>query len=227
MTSAFPFIQTGKRGRTRDQLLVAAQRLLLEHSAASLGIRQIAAEAGMVHGSFYNYYASIEALIGDLGDLFVMGHALVVGQLRATATDMADVFALTTRQTLRFVCDSPGYGRLLFDAGLPVDRFIGGLRTSLAADIARGMESGVFHLDNPDTGVSIVAGSILGITLDLHRRRLDRSVIDSATADLLVILGVPRAIAVQASTTQVDFLPPPPLPLRWQALGVDVEQPTA
>ena len=45
-----------KRERTRDQLLVSAQSLLMSEGAAALGLRQITTHAGMVHASFYNYY---------------------------------------------------------------------------------------------------------------------------------------------------------------------------
>ena len=45
-----------KRERTRDQLLVSAQSLLMEAGTAALGLRQITTHAGMVHASFYNYY---------------------------------------------------------------------------------------------------------------------------------------------------------------------------
>ena len=57
-----------KRERTRDQLLVSAQSLLMSEGAAALGLRQITTHAGMVHASFYNYYPDVAALIGDLGE---------------------------------------------------------------------------------------------------------------------------------------------------------------
>jgi AcrR family transcriptional regulator len=221
MAVAIPLLaQSGKRARTRDQLLVAAQTLLLNHSAASLGIRQITAEAGMVHASFYNYYASVEALIEDLGSLLLTAHAMVIARLRASTANVAETFALTTRQTLRFVLASPDYGRLVFDAGLPVDRFISGLRVPLAADIARGIASGAFRSAHPDIAVSVIAGSLLGLSLDLHRGLLPPEAIEAVTADLLVMLGVPEDAATRIATEKAAFLPAPKLPLRWQALDM-------
>ena len=75
--------QGDKRARTRDQLLAAAQALLLEQSAASLGIRQITAKAGVVHATFYNYYPTVEALIEDVASLMQASHGLLVARLRA------------------------------------------------------------------------------------------------------------------------------------------------
>src|SRR5690606_29551971 len=108
---------------TRDQLLAAAQTLMMDHSAGALGIRQVTTAAGLVHGSFYNYYPDLEALFDDLSRLVVASHAAAVLSAREGAADPAQTFARVTRQSLRIIAGSPGYGRLLFDAGLPVDRF--------------------------------------------------------------------------------------------------------
>lgn len=208
-----------KRQRTRDQLLAAAQTLLLEQSAGSLGVRQIAAGAGLVHASFYNYYADLDALIADLSDLVLAAHGTRVGALRASAATLTDAFALATRQTLRFVTLSPDYGRLLFDAGLPVDRFVSGLRATMAADVMAGMASGEFCIADAELTVAMIAGAIMGVALDLHRRRLGEAAIEAATEALLLQLGVAAAEAARAANAPVAFVPPPALPLRWLEIG--------
>ena len=40
------------------------------------------------------------------------------------ASDLAEVFARSTRQTLTLFTQRTDVGRLLFDSGLPVDRFL-------------------------------------------------------------------------------------------------------
>jgi AcrR family transcriptional regulator len=215
-----PKLVGDKRARTRDQLLVAAQELLFEQNAASLGIRQIATQAGLVHGSFYNYYPGVEALMADLADLFFLSHALAVAQLRNGARDPAALFARVTRQTLRFIPASPALGRMLFDAGLPVDRFVSGLRAAMRADIVEGVARRVFRIDDIDLTVSMIAGSVLGLSLDLHRGVLKPTSIDAATVRLLEMLGLTRADARAASVAELAFLPPPALPLRWLALDI-------
>ncbi|HRD29267.1 MAG TPA: TetR/AcrR family transcriptional regulator [Caulobacter sp.] len=67
-----------RRARTRDQLLVAAQTLLLDREAGPLGIRRITTAAGLVHGSFYNYYPDLDALLDDLAALMFASHAALV-----------------------------------------------------------------------------------------------------------------------------------------------------
>lgn len=209
-----------KRARTRDQLLAAAQALLLEQSAASLGIRQITARAGVVHATFYNYYPTVEALIEDVAALMQASHGLLVARLREGTDDPAELFALTTRQTLRVIPTEPAYGRLLFDAGLPVDRFVSGLRATMQADVFDGIKRGVFHAEDRNIAVSMIAGGVLGLALDLHRRALPAKAIEAATAELLASLGLTAKRAQKLATADVAFISPPKLPLGWLALNL-------
>ncbi len=135
-----------KRARTRDQLLVSAQLLLMEQNAAALGLRRITDHAGLVHASFYNYYPDIATLIGDLGELLGATHAAAMAGLDTARLDVAARFALVTRQTLRMVAGQPGFGRLMFDVGLPIDSLSTELRLRLKLDIAEGVAGGLFGI---------------------------------------------------------------------------------
>lgn len=212
---------SGKRGRSLDELLTAAQALLLVRSAGSLSISQIAAQAGMVQGSFYNYFDDIDALMDELGRLFVVHLGLTLKSVARDAAGPVDVFSLKTRQTLRIVSGTPGVGRLLFDAGLPVDRFIAALREDLHADIAKGIAAGAFSFSSADLAASFVSGCLISVALDLRRGRLDKSAIDGATQEMLRLLGVPPAKAKAASHAKVEFRPPLKLPLTWLSLADD------
>ena len=209
-----------KRARTRDQILAAAQLLLLEQPAAALGIRQITTKAGVVHATFYNYYPTVEALIEDVAALMQVSHGVFVARLRDGVSDPAELFALTTRQTLRVIPAEPGYGRLMFDAGLPVDRFLAGMRAALQADIHDGLKRGVFKVEDRGIAVSMIVGSLLGLALDFHRRTLPANAIEKVTAELLVSLGVTRKRAERLANADIAFLKPPKLPLGWLRLNL-------
>jgi hypothetical protein len=129
-------------------------------------------------------------------------------------------FSRVTRQTLRFVALQPGLGRLMFDVGLPVDSLSPELRLQLKLDLEAGARRGLFRTTDPDLTVSLVAGAISGLALDLHRGVLKASAIDAATARLLGILGLEPDAAGRLASEPVDFPPPPKIPLRWLALPV-------
>lgn len=218
MKSKVDSLSGTKRERTRDQLLMSAQSLLMHEGTAAVGLRQITTHAGMVHASFYNYYPDVAALLGDLGELLGATHAAAMAMPTEGDEDAAARFARITRQTLRIVAEQPDFGRMMFDIGLPSDRLASELRLRLKMDIEEGVANGLFTVADIDLATSIVAGAITGLALDLHRGVLGFDKIDPATAQLLIYLGVDAAKAERLANAAFDFPPPPQLPMRWLAL---------
>lgn len=213
---AEPIVLSDRRARTRDDLLVAAQALLAVQTAGALGVRQITTAAGLAHGSFYNYYPSVGALIDDLAQLIFASQLTLVERLKTQFVGPASAFSAITRQTLRMVTDGPGYGRLLFDAGLPLDWFVSGMREAMKADIAVACQWGVFQVEDLDVTVSMLAGAITGAGIDLHRGVLKPKAIETVTARLLEMLGVGPEDARRFAFAEIHLVAPPPLPLRWR-----------
>jgi AcrR family transcriptional regulator len=207
-----------KRERTRDQLLVSAQSLLMNEGAGALGLRRITTHAGMVHASFYNYYPDVAALIGDLGELLGATHAAAMAMTGDDHDNPAVRFARITRQTLRIVAEQQGFGRLMFDIGLPTDRLAAELRLRLKMDIEEGVTAGLFTVADADLATAIVAGAITGLALDLHRGVLCSAKIDTATTQLLTYLGLDAAEAERLVHAAFDPPPTLELPMRWLAL---------
>lgn len=218
MKSKVDSLSGTKRERTRDQLLVSAQSLLMHEGAGALGLRQITTHAGMVHASFYNYYPDVAALLGDLGELLGATHAAAMAMPSEGDEDAAARFARITRHTLRIVVEQADFGRMMFDIGLPSDRLATELRLRLKMDIEEGVAHGLFTVADVDLATSIVAGAITGLALDLHRGVLGFEKIDPATAQLLKYLGLDAAEAERLAHAAFDFPPPPQLPMRWLAL---------
>ena len=218
MKSKVDSLSGTKRERTRDQLLVSAQSLLMHEGAGALGLRQITTHAGMVHASFYNYYPDVAALLGDLGELLGATHAAAMAMPSEGDEDAAARFARITRHTLRIVVEQADFGRMMFDIGLPSDRLASELRLRLKMDIEEGVAHGLFTVADVDLATSIVAGAITGLALDLHRGVLGFDKIDPATAQLLKYLGLDAAEAERLAHAAFDFPPPPQLPMRWLAL---------
>jgi AcrR family transcriptional regulator len=204
-----------KRDRTRNRLLVATQELLRERSAGSLSIRDVSQRADVSHATFYNYYESVEALLDNLAALFAFTHAQSLAVLTQGVERMDEVFAISTRQTLRFLAESPEYGHYLFDVGLRIDHFANGMRLHLDGDLRRGLETGVFAVDDIELTLALVTGSLLGVALGLHRGELTAAAIEPTTERLLMGLGVSADQARTLVQMKVAFLPAPRPPLDW------------
>lgn len=205
-------------GHRRDRLLVAAQDLLATGGVAALTVAEVARRAAVDSAGFYGCYADIDDLLDDLATLFIARHGVTIAAIHRDEADPAMLFARIIRQTLRLLTSNAAFGRLLFDAGLPIDRFVAGLRATLLADIVNGAASEAFVIDDSDIVSSVVIGTVIGAALDIHRGRLRPEAIEVLTARMLETLGLARAEARRLAFADVRFIAPPPLPMRWASL---------
>jgi AcrR family transcriptional regulator len=220
-----PGAEVSRRELRRSSLLVAVQQALLEPGQAALSVPRIVALAGVSQGTFYNYFESLDAALDGVGEVLVNEHARLVDQATQHIDDDAVVFSHSTRTTLLLAADQGGYGRLLFDSRLPVDRFVGGLRARMATDVESGVRSGLFAVDDDDLDLvlSMVSGSILGIALDLHRGRLAPAAVEKTAERLLRYLGVTTWEAARVAHLPLELPMPRPLPLASVSTGSTAE----
>lgn len=209
-----PEVRSTKRDRTLSALLVAVQRVLLDAPRTSLSVPRVTARAGVSQGTFYNYFDSLDAAVDAVGGLLLVEHSRLVALVTEGIDDPAVVVAHTTRLTLRLAAQGPGYGHLLFDSGLPVDRFLGGLRVRLGADVAAGLQDGSFRADDADFLLSMASGSVLGVALEMHRGRLPLSAAEATAERLLRDLGLDADEAARIARLSLDLPDPTPLPIQ-------------
>lgn len=202
-----------KRSRTRAALLVAVQELLLDPGVPAVSIPQVVSRCSVAQGTFYNYFDSLPVAIDAVGALILAEHARVLEAVTAGAADQAEVVARSAKQTLMLLAQRPDIGRLLFDSGLPADRFGGGMRAHLHRDLQRGVDSGVFAVANFEVACTVYAGVVLGACLDIHRGRLPDTAIPEVTEYLLRVLGVGKLKAQRLAGARQEFAHWPPLPL--------------
>ncbi|MEI6621412.1 MAG: TetR/AcrR family transcriptional regulator [Actinomycetes bacterium] len=211
-----------KRERTRDLLLLATQELLLEAGGGrGLAVSEVTGRAGVAHGTFYNHFDSIHDALNGVSDCIMREHSRVLDELLVDVSDRAERFARSTRQSLRMVPDSLEYGQLLFDSGLPVDRLAAGIRARMHADIILGVGDDAFRVNDVELTVSILAGTILGLILDLYRGQIGPEAIEPATEQMLKLLGVTSRRAQRLSRKPHDFLKLRSLPLSSLPVSAD------
>ncbi|WP_229074899.1 TetR/AcrR family transcriptional regulator [Actinoplanes sp. DH11] len=107
-----------RRARTRAALLGAARELLVRRAPAEVSIQEITDVADVGFGSFYNHFASKQALF----DQAIAELAAEHGQVLRTATeglsDPAEVLSVAVRVTARLPVDRPTFARVIDRAGL-------------------------------------------------------------------------------------------------------------
>jgi len=202
-----------KTARTRDALLVALQELLLDPDVAAVSVPLVVGRAGTAQGTFYNYFESLPEAIDAVGRLILVEHTRVLTIVTSGAADTAEIVARSARQTLMLLAARADAGRLIFDSGLPVDRFATGLRGHLHHDLQLGIARGDFSVSNFDVASTVYTGTMLGTCLDLHRGQLSASAIPEVVSYLLHVLGVSARKAHRLVAAPQEFVQWAPFPL--------------
>lgn len=188
-----------KRSRTRLTLLDAALRVLAE-SGEGFSLTEVAARAGVSHGTFYNYFRDREELMDALVPYSVEEFAVRTGQ-EVDSSDLAVRFAVISARALRTAIDSPHTMRVaLRIEAVQRALLIDGPLSHLHADLTEGHQTGRFTVA-PDDGTLDV---ILGALLLAGRRGVDGESNDeyvaSVIARLLMSLGLDNAEARTIAT---------------------------
>lgn len=182
-----------RRARTRSALIGAARRLLADGRSA-VSVQEIADEAGVGFGSFYNHFDTkeelfAEAVAGVLDDWGELRDAVVRG-----IDDPAEVFATSFRMIGRMQRDLPELVRVILHQGMSVLLTDRGLRPRALADLRRGIDTGRFTVPDAEMALMMSGGVLLGLVqlLDAYPGLDDATVSDDYARHVLLMLGVER-----------------------------------
>lgn len=204
---------TTKRDRTRDAMLIALQQILLDPDAGGVSVPQLVERAGVSQGTFYNYFDSLADAIDAVGMLLLLEHSRVLTEVIVGAADPVEVISRSAKQTLMLFAYRPDIGRLMFDSGLPVDRFLGGIRAHLLGDLQDASASGAITLTDLPVTESLYSGTMLGACIDIYRGRLDVAAVSAIAAQLLRIIGVSARRVERLAKAPQEFIQCRALPL--------------
>jgi AcrR family transcriptional regulator len=184
-----------RRERTREKLVAAAWRVMARKGVDATAIAEITEEADVAFGSFYNHFASKEAIVEAVAALVVERHGAALDRLTATIEDPAEVLAVSVRRTVQMVEVDPIWGWFVVRLGLAHATLRAGLGRRMARDVRLGIEARRFAVADLPSALLACGGAILA----MMRGRLDGLTGDGAaerTAGyVLRMLGVPAAEA--------------------------------
>lgn len=201
MTEAVPSRQQRKQ-RTRQTLLEAALRLLDERSLASLSLREVAREAGIVPTAFYRHFESMD----DLGVALVEECTTTLRALtrqaraeRSTAAIGSSVrtlakFTRSHRAQLGFLARER-YGGVAA-VRLAVNSELRLFASELATDLARFPAFDRLDTEDLRMAAELMVAAMLNTVLSLlevrgRREELEQDVLRTAEAQLrLIVLGM-------------------------------------
>jgi len=210
-----------QRLRTRKRLIDAARRIIAERGGIDLvPIAEITEEADVAIGSFYNHFASREALFEAVVTDTLEAHGHKLDVLASEIADVAEFCAAGIRLTLRMAEADPIWGGFMVRMGNYRPELGSILGRRFIDTLLRGIHSGRFTVADEATALAVVAGAMSGA---IHGR-FDPILTDSLPADgdclvaemLLQLLGLPREEAAEIARLPLPESSEQPLPVSYE-----------
>ena len=181
---------TRARDRTRRLLLDAALRVFARKGAGAAAIHEVAAEAGVSNGTFYNYFRTREELLAAASvslveRLFVDTTAASVG-----VTDPAERVAIGMRRFILKALEDPTWGAALLRVWASSAILVDYAKTPLPGDLRRGKRSGRLRYRSEGAAIDLVQGAVLAGMRTVLERRAGAEHASAVAAMVLRGLGV-------------------------------------
>jgi AcrR family transcriptional regulator len=152
-----------RKARTRGSLLSAARKLFSAQGLDATTIAEIAEEADVGVGSFYNHFQTKEDLLAVLLEE-ALGEQLARSQSRqAQVDDPAEVVSIAHRHMVRMAQTDPEWGWLLVRLDLEY-QLVESVHGPVArADLQAGIKAGRFQVPNPELALRAGGGALVAV----------------------------------------------------------------
>jgi AcrR family transcriptional regulator len=152
-----------RKARTRARLLEAGRVLFAHQGVEPTTIAQIADEADVGFGSFYNHFGSKEEMVEVVLRETIEAQGAAVEALTRELTDPAEVVSVAHRHFVRVAQTDPIWAWLLIrlDASYRVVR--AALGPYSLRDLRRGVKAGRFQVPRIDVALTAGGGALLAV----------------------------------------------------------------
>lgn len=152
-----------RKATTRTKLMAAARRLFAAQGFEQTTIREIAAEADIALGGFYNYFPTKEDVLAALLEEALTEQLRVLTLRQAKVDDVAERVSIAHRHLLAAARADPDWGWLLVRLDVDHQMVDSVLRERAADDLRQGVKSGCFKVSNPLLALRASGGALLGV----------------------------------------------------------------
>ena len=190
MTAA-PNRQMRRRETTRAKLLDAAKALFARQGVDSTRIQEITDEADVGFGSFYNHFASKEALIeAVLGDI-VAAQGAEIDALTAHLDDPAEIISAAHRSFVRRARNDPDWAWLLVRLDVSHNVLHAALGPYARRDLRAGVRSGRLSVPHERIARHATGGALLAVMRAVLHGQAPKDADIHHAEGVLRLLGLP------------------------------------
>jgi AcrR family transcriptional regulator len=152
-----------RQERTRTALLTAARRLFALNGVETTTIAEIAQDADIAVGSFYNYFATKDDLLAALLEQALTEQLALLESRQAQVESPAEAIAVAHRHLIALADSDPDLAWLLVRLDVP-DRIAHRVFWQSALDdLRRGIELGCFQVADMHLALIASGGALLSI----------------------------------------------------------------
>jgi AcrR family transcriptional regulator len=191
--------------QTRIKLILAAQAVMARSGVERATIAEIASEADVGFGSFYNHFSSKEEIAEAVFELQTEDLAKVVVMARETTTDIALAVSYVQRLIIRKAHIDPVWGWFIVRAQNALPQMENTFKERAAKTLRRGTQEGRFSIQDLETATAITLGGLIAVIRNMLTEGLSDSIGTNFSELMLRLYGVPPA---EAATLARQPLPP-------------------
>jgi AcrR family transcriptional regulator len=199
--------QDRRRARTRARLVAAAGALFARQGVDNTRINEITEEADVGFGSFYNHFASKEAIVEAVLAETVAAQGAAIEAVTADLDDPAETVAVAHRYFVNLARIDPNWAWLLIRLDLSHNITLAALGPYAQRDLERGIRAGRFNV--PDKRVALFAAG--GALLAVMRAVLDGQAPKNAdrhhAEGILRLVGLPPQDAAEVAGRPMPKIP--------------------
>ncbi len=199
-----------RREDTRRRLVKATYEIIAERGFDSLVIQDITQRADVGYGSFYNHFASKEAIVSAAIDAAHLRTKHMYESLDGLTEDRVEAFATDLRMWFHVSTADPLWGWFMIRTVLSAKDFRSGVADLLRRAIHAGLEDGSFSYGDAEMAHEVIAGLLLLGTLKLVSAEVSEDYADKIVATALRTLGVSESRIVAAMDKPLPELDLPP-----------------
>jgi len=183
------------RERTRELLLDAAVRVFARKGAGAAAIHEIAAEAGVANGTFYNYFRTREELLEATSVRLALRLHAAIGASRAAVADPAERVAIGCRRFILQAAHDPVWGAALLRVWHSTTIPSTAAADPLLTDLRAGRRARRLRYPNETAALDLIQGTVLAGMRSVLEGRAAEEHARAIAALVLRGLGVPASEA--------------------------------
>ncbi|MBM4364208.1 MAG: TetR/AcrR family transcriptional regulator [Deltaproteobacteria bacterium] len=149
------------RARTQRAILDAAVRLFARQGIGETAIHEIAAEADLSNGSFYNYFRTREELVEAAGTRLAAELTDEISRMSVNVTDPAERVSIGSRRFMLKAFEDPTWGAAVLRVWANTPLMARRVSDAALSDLRSGRRRGRFRYDDERAAVDLLHGSVL------------------------------------------------------------------